>query len=271
VVQPRLTARWSATDRLTIKGGAGYFVQEPTPDQTDPAFGNPALKTERSVHLSAGTEYKPRPWITLDATVFYKDISNLVSRSSATVTDASGMTRPENYTNGGHGRAYGLELVARHEFTSKFSGWLAYTLSRATRHDAGGSEDRLFDYDQTHILTVIASYLLPRNWQIGGRFRLVSGNPITPVVGSVYNASIDRYQPTYGAVNSDRLPAFHQLDLRVDKRWIYQRWMLNLYLDIQNIYNRANVEDRDYNFNYRQSNPQQGLPILPILGVKAEF
>jgi outer membrane receptor for monomeric catechols len=175
------------------------------------------------------------------------------------------------YDNKGSGRVIGLELVARHEFTNKFSGWLAYTLSRSTRHDSMATEDRLFDYDQTHILAVLGSYLLPRNWQVGGRFRLVSGNPITPVTGAVFNASNDRYDPTYGKVNSDRLPLFHQLDLRVDKRWIYQQWILNLYLDIQNVYNHANVENYDYNFNYRKSNPQQGLPILTILGVKAEF
>jgi hypothetical protein len=113
--------------------------------------------------------------------------------------------------------------------------------------------------------------MLPRNWQVGGRFRLVSGNPITPVIGSVYNASLDRYDPYYGAPNSDRLPMFHQLDLRVDKRWIFQRWMLNLYLDIQNVYNRVNVENYNYNYNFRRANAQQGLPILTILGIKAEF
>ena len=47
--------------------------------------------------------------------------------------------------------------------------------------------------------------------------------------------------------------------------------MLNLYLDIQNVYNRTNTEDRDYNFNYSQSKPQQGLPILTILGIRAEL
>jgi TonB family protein len=271
VAQPRLTARWSVTDKLTIKGGAGLFAQEPTPDETDPSFGNPALKTERALHYSVGTEFKPRPWITLDLTGFYKDIFNLVSRTDKVVADGNGGTKPLIYDNGGHGRAIGLELVARHDFTKKFAGWVAYTLSRATRRDSGSSEDRLFDFDQTHILTLIGSYLLPRNWQIGGRFRLVSGNPITPVTGAVYNASTDRYDATYGAVNSSRLPLFHQLDVRVDKRWVYQRWMLNLYLDIQNIYNRANTEDFDYNFNYTQHNPQQGLPILPILGVRAEF
>ena len=57
----------------------------------------------------------------------------------------------------------------------------------------------------------------------------------------------------------------------MDKRWIYNGWILNVYLDIQNVYNRSNTEDFDYNFNYRQSNPQQGLPILPILGFKGEY
>jgi TonB family protein len=267
VAQPRVTARWSATSRLTFKGGVGWFAQEPSPDQTDPSFGNPALKTEHALHTSVGAEYKPRPWITLDVTGYYKDISNLVSRTNA----LSDTGTPLTYDNHGQGRAIGLELVARHEFTHNFAGWFAYTLSRSTRRDSGSTEDRLFDFDQTHILTLIGSYLLPRNWQIGGRFRLISGNPITPVGGSVYNASLDRYQPTYGAINSARLPMFHQLDVRVDKRWVFPRWMFNLYLDIQNIYNRPNVEDFDYNFDFSRSNPQQGLPILPILGMKAEI
>jgi hypothetical protein len=67
------------------------------------------------------------------------------------------------------------------------------------------------------------------------------------------------------------LPLFHQLDLRVDKRWIYQRWILGVYLDVQNLYNRPNTEDFDYNFNFRKSSPQQGLPILPILGIRGEL
>jgi TonB family protein len=271
VFQPRITTRWGVTEKITIKGGIGLFAQDPTPDEVDPSFGNPALKSEKALHYSAGIEFKPRPYITLDATGFYKDIYNLVSRTDRTVTDANGQPHALLYDNGGRGRAIGLELVARHDFTNKFSGWLAYTLSRATRLDSGATSWRLFDYDQTHILTLLGSYQLPRNWQIGGRFRLVSGNPITPVTGAVYSASNDRYYPTYGNVNTARLPLFHQLDLRVDKRWIYQGWILNVYLDVQNVYNRANTEDFDYNFNFRQSNPQQGLPILPILGVRGEF
>jgi hypothetical protein len=72
-------------------------------------------------------------------------------------------------------------------------------------------------------------------------------------------------------VNTARNGTFHQLDLRVDKRWVYKRWMFNAYLDIQNVYNRANPEGIQYNYNFRQSKPQQGLPLLTILGMRAEF
>ncbi len=268
--QPRLTARYQVTPQVAAKGGVGLFVQEPDFEETDKSFGNPNLKAERALHYSAGAEFKPRPHITLDGTVFYKDMSSLVSRTDTLTTGPMG-PRPLVYDNGGTGRVYGLELLFRHEFTDKFSGWLAYTLSRAERRDSGETSSRLFDFDQTHILTLLGSYSLPRNWLVGGRFRLVSGNPITPVSGSVFNALSDRYDPTFGPPNSARNQPFHQLDLRVDKRWIYQSWILSVYLDIQNVYNRANPEGLNYNFDYRKSKVQQGLPILPILGVRGEF
>jgi TonB family protein len=272
VAQPRVTARWELSPQLLVKGGAGLFVQAPdiTQGEDDPKFGNPDLLVERARHYSLGIEYKPRPYITIDATGFYKDLYGLVSKTNV-IVQQDGMEKPLIYDNGGKGKVYGLELVARHEFTSKFTGWIAYTLSRAKRRDSTATEDRLFDFDQTHILTAVASYLLPRNWQVGGRFRLVSGNPRTPVVGAVFNSSTDRYDQVFGPVNSDRNSLFHQLDLRIDKRWIYEKWMFSLYMDIQNVYNRSNVEALQYNYNFRQSKPQQGLPILTILGMRAEF
>ena len=270
-IQPRITARYGINEHVTVKGGIGLFAQEPTFDETDPNFGNPNLKGERAIHYSAGVEYKPRPYITLDATGFYKDMYSMVSPNPGQYTDADGNVKPLRYDNNGKGRAYGLELVARHEFANNFTGWLAYTLSRSERLDSGSTTYRLFDFDQTHILTVLGTYSLPRNWQIGGRFRFVTGDPTTPIVNSVFNASTDQYDPVYGKVNSARTDAFHQLDLRVDKRWVYQSWMLDMYLDIQNVYNRANPEGVSYNYNFRKTAVQQGLPILPILGIRADF
>jgi TonB family protein len=273
IAQPRFTARWQLVPGLTVKGGAGLFVQEPDLNQgeNDPEFGNPDLRAERARHYSMGFELRPLPHLSFDLTGFYKDLRRLISRTDDIATLEDGTPDPLVYDNRGKGRVYGLELVARHDFAHNFTGWIAYTLSRALRTDSGATEERLFDFDQTHILTAVASYLLPRNWQVGGRFRLVTGNPTTPVIGSVFNASFDRYDPIYGGVNTARIGTFHQLDLRIDKRWIYRDWILGIYLDIQNVYNRANPEGIQYNADYSDSRPQQGLPILTILGIRGEF
>ena len=266
---PRLTTRYQLTKPVALKAGVGLFYQEPDPytGQLDKNFGNPDLKAELAIHYSAGVEWKPREHISLDVTGFYKDLSHWISTTTATRPDGT----PVRFDNNGAGRVYGMEVVARHELTSKFTGWLAYTLSRATRRDSGSTTYRLFEYDQTHILTVFGTYELPRNWRIGSRFRLVSGDPTTPVTGAVYNASTLAYNAIFGAKYSDRLPPFVQLDLRVDKRWIFNRWMLNAYLDLQNVFNRANPEAMQYNYDYTKHQVRQGLPIYPILGLRGEI
>lgn len=267
---PRFNARLKISDSWAIKGGVGLFYQEPSFDETNEAFGNPDLGLEQAMHYSAGVEFRPLPHLVLDVTGFYKDLDNLVSRTEDTAL-VNGETVPFVYNNGGVGRVYGMELLLRHEFANNFSGWISYTLSKAERRDYEADKWRLFDYDQTHILTILGTYHLPKNWSIGMRWRLVSGSPYTPRDGAVYVVDDGEYSPTYGEPNSSRLPPFHQLDLRLDKRWIFDNWMLTAYLDLQNAYNQANVTNYTYNFDSSRKRPSQSLPILPVIGLKGEF
>jgi TonB family protein len=266
-VEPRLAARQTITSRLLAKGGVGLFHQEPDFGEDYPGFGNPALTSEKAWHYSAGLEWRVTSALSLDATGFYKSLHDLVSPTSA--VSAGG--QPLIYDNGGRGRVIGAEVLLRHDFSQRFTGWIAYTLSRAERLDSGAATWRLFDYDQTHILTALGSYRLNRHWTLGSRFRYVSGNPRTPVVGSVVNATADQYEPLFGSTNSARNPAFHQLDLRIDRRWTFNRWLLDAYLDVQNVYNHKSPEGLAYSYDYRQSAPQGGLPILTIFGLRAEL
>ncbi|NUO54499.1 MAG: hypothetical protein HOV80_37115, partial [Polyangiaceae bacterium] len=71
--------------------------------------------------------------------------------------------------------------------------------------------------------------------------------------------------------NTERLPLFHALDLRVDKRWKFKYWQLSTYLDVQNVYNNQNAEAVGYNFNYTAREYVNGLPILPSIGIRADF
>ena len=140
------------------------------------------------------------------------------------------------------------------------------------RRDLPTDPLRPFQYNQTHILTAIASYKLGRGWQVGARFRLISG-PLGTTRG--YGA----FDATAGAQNSadsyppfgQRLPLFHQLDLRADKVWTFASWKASAYLDLQNATNSQAVERLSYNYNFTQSNYVKGLPILPSVGLRAEF
>ena len=202
---------------------------------------------------------------------------------------------------------YGLEVMLRHQLGKHFFGWIAYTLSRSERQSPVAPRDPalvsigdivpfsadginsnyrgvwdptqwfLFDKDQTHNLQLVASWKLPRRWDVGCRVRYVTGNPITPQLGFTnkqfeFDAARGRYVDIVGNLRSDRMGPFFQVDARVDKQWLYNSWTFSVYLDIQNInyfwYNSPEL----YAYNYDNSQRQSvGGVILPSLGIRAEF
>jgi len=264
-INPRLSARLRVAAQTTLKAGAGFFSQPPQYGETISGFGNPKLGLTHAQHYSLGVEQGLGAHASLTVDTFYKRLRDLEVNG---VDDGGQATQ----VNGGTGRIYGLEVLAKlnPSWLTRGFGFLSYTLSRSQRNDHG-TEWRLFDYDQTHILTVAGGYRLPRNWQLGTTFRLVSGNPNTPVTGSIYDANRDYYTPRFGATNSGRDPLFHQLNVRVEKAWQYRAWRLATYLDVQNAYNHRSQEGLHYSYDYGQSAPIPGLPLLPSLGVRGEF
>lgn len=277
-VDPRMVVRWTSSPVQVWKAGAGIFHQMPEPQLLDPAYGNPNLPPIWADQYSFGFERRLRPALTVDAT------SYLVRRHNQPVP-------PPPFSPAGEERSYGLEVIVKHEFTARFYGWLAYTLSWSEQtayavnaaqqgnpnmgnvQTVGGATTTTWfptDYDQRHNLIAVGSYQL-KKWRLGGRFRLVSGAPETPVVGSVYDADLNQYQCQYGASNSARKPTFHQLDVRVDRTWTFRLWELSAYLDVQNVYNAENPEATIYDYRCRGSEAIRGLPILPILGVRGLF
>ena len=269
-VDPRLRTSVKIADRTKLKGGTGIYSQAPQPVEASDVFGNPRIGPEFAWQNSIGIEQEFNYGITLDATTFYNVLWNLSTASLDLTRQPDGDVSAENFSNTGRGRVYGLEILLRKQLTGSVFGWVAYTLSRSERREPG-EEFALFDFDQTHILTLIGVYRFPKNWQVGARFRLVSGNPNTPVAGATYDASGGFYTPINGAINSDRFPVFHQLDLRVDKRWIWRLVSLSLYLDVQNVYNAQNVEFWNYSFDFTERTPIMSLPIIPSIGSKFEW
>ncbi|MCL2178876.1 MAG: TonB-dependent receptor [Proteobacteria bacterium] len=274
-VDPRLAISYAFAERFKLKGALGLFHQPPNylNGQVSSVFGNPNLKPERSVHSSVGLEVNITKAIDLDIQFYAKNgfnISRLTSggdsQSNLNVADT---TKP--WDNSGSSRAYGMEILLRHQLTDRFFGWIAYSLSRSERNNILQGGYRRSSFDQPHNLIVVASYKLPLDFVLGAKLQYVSGNTSTPVVGAIFDANSDSYHPLNGYANSTRMPDFFQLDVRLDKRFVFQKWMLSLYLDVQNVTNRKNPETPIHNYDYTQSTFLSGLPILPTIGIRGEF
>ena len=263
-VDPRFVARYAFAPTWLIKGGVGLFSQPPQPQEAAASVdGNPELRPTRSIHVSTGLEKQISPDLRVGVEGFYKQLFDRVVGAPP--------GESPSFTNDGIGRIYGAELDVRLLPSSgRYYGLLSYTLMRSERNDRGEGW-RPFDFDQSHIFNVAGGYRFKNNIEIGGRFLYVAGNPTTPVLGSLFDSASGLYLPIFGPVNSARNPAFHRLDVRLAKVWYLDRQVVTLYLDVQNAYNRRNQEDVSYNFDFSESEPLAGLPILPSIGARVAF
>lgn len=114
------------------------------------------------------------------------------------------------------GRSYGLELMLRREARQGPYGWIAYTLSASERRRDGSYVP--FDFDRTHLLNLVLGMPLARNWDVGVRVQYQSGKPATTTTG----------------YNSARMNGYVRVDLRVDKRVVWNQWLLDFYVDLTN-------------------------------------
>jgi TonB family protein len=274
-VSPRMTARYELVPgprSTTLKAGSGLFYQAATLMDVVLSDDPKKLRSQRAWQNSLGVEQKFTDHLMLSVEGFYNLLDNLIERG----VNEQGVPA---YNNLGTGRIYGMEVMLRYSEDEHFFGWVSYTLSRSERTYQPGQPSQLFYLDQPQILTLLGSYVLGRGWEIGTRFRYVTGNLYTPCIGlgpgsppGIYSSTQTSYLCLSGQQNSQRLPPFHELDVRVDKRWVFGAFTLGVYLDIINVYNRVNPDFMAYNYDFTQSRPQTGsLPFVPSLGIRGEF
>lgn len=258
-LSPRFSASYALSDQWSLSGNIGRYYQLPayTTLGFADAEGRLVNKDNRlgyigSTHYVAGVEYRPGRATQITLEGFYKhydhypvsltDSIALANKGTDYVAVGDEAVKPV-----GEGRAYGVELMLR---TQEFYGVvasLAYTWyhSEFKKLDAQLQNTRSYvpsNWDNRHIFSLTATRKVGKSWDLGLKWRYVAGGPYTPYdveTSSRIDAWDARKQPYYDYTlfNTGRLPAFHQLDVRVDKSFFFKKWSLVLYADIQNIYN----------------------------------
>ncbi len=221
----RLVGRYQIDRHWLAKAYVGSFHQPSQPEAYDSDFGNPDLKLERAYHFGLGGEWKPTKLWTIDAEAYFVDRFDLAEFTSQTeVDDATGQVRPLNFLNTEVSDTLGFEVLIKREVTDNMFGWLSYTLSRSMERREPEEIDRPTAFDQRHTLNAVLSYSLDSGWEFGGRYQLATGRPITPVIGSTFDADSGSYRPVQGPSRSGRRPAYNKFDVRVEKTWLLKTW-----------------------------------------------
>jgi hypothetical protein len=257
-VEPRLRIEYTHQEAWTYSAGIGRYHQMPSLIQVEKVFGNPHLSHFDATHYVAGIEHIGIDGWEWKSELYYKDIDNLVSSDPVT-----------RYNNSGEGKAAGLELFVRKTRTDRWSGWLSFALSKAERTNTATGESFPFEYDQPVAVTLVGNYHFNDKWELGAKWWYHSGAPYTPIIGSTEDTEREgRYRPIYGDINSERMPDYHRLDLRLSHHFSKKT---SAYIELINAYGKKNISGYEYNGNYSDRDPIYQLPMLLSFGVSSSF
>jgi hypothetical protein len=278
-LSPRISFRYLLAARWTANASIGRYYK--IPPYTILGFAdnngilvNKASKYLRSDHYVAGVEYLPSSALRFTAEAFYKDYDNVpVSvRNGISLSNLGSdfnVLGNEAVVTNGKGRAYGFELFAQQKLTDRFFGILAYTLYWS-KYSGRNGEFIPSSWDNRHLLSATMGYKLPRNWEVGLKFRFQGGAPFTPfdeAASQLNYLSGGQGILDYSKLNTLRLYSFHSSDLRIDKKWNFRKTSFDLFLDITNWYLAKSAEPDSYTFKRNAGNTgfatTDGQPIKP--------
>lgn len=264
-LSPRISASYAISEKLSFSSSYGLYYR--LPSYTQIAFSNAASMTLnpgkyiQSTHLVGGFEYVPNNNFRLTLEGFYKwyadyPVSITDGISLANKGTEFGAIGNEPVVQNGKGRAYGFEFFLQQKLTKRFFGVLSYTLYWSEFTGLNGQYAPA-SWDNRHLISYTMGYKLPKDWEIGLKFRYQGAAPYTPFDMEKSRANymtLGTGVLNYALVNTQRLPAFHAGDIRIDKKWNFKKISLDLFLDIQNFYGSKSAGMPQYTFKRNNDN-----------------
>lgn len=299
---PRISASYNLSGPFYLNANAGRYFQLPLytamgfKDEDGILVNKKTLRYFRSDQVATGLEYRPSESLKINADLFYKWFAN----GAASVNDSIPITSQGNdfgvigneaVIADSKGKAYGFEISAKWILHQKLSLLSSYTFVRSWVMDERKQKYVPSSWDNKSLFTGTFLYSPIRTWDIGVKFRYMGGMPYTPIDPQL-SALVESWNTLHEAVkdysrfNEERMKAFAQVDIRIEKSLYWKRYMLNLYLDIQNLLNYKTAGPPDYISTGVIENPQAPVAeqryimkwlknesgtILPSIGIIFEF
>ena len=300
-LSPRLSLSYRLIDGLYASGSAGLYYQ--LPPYTGLGFkGNSGeLINKRLRYMSVSQGSLGLSWQTssnfeLSAEGFYKEYDRIPYSVSDGIPLACkgndyGVIGNEELTSTAQGRSYGVEVLLRWLIAKKLNLASSFTLFKSEYRNNKESEYIASAWDNRYIFNLSGTYNFPHHWSFGMKVSCIGGAPYTPYdtdkssLVTAWNAQGRPYYD-YSKYNTGRLPAFGQIDVRVDKTFYLKRCMLGFYIDLQNVTKStfkqpdiymstgvienpsAPITEQRYKMKYIE---QKSGTLMPTLGITFEY
>ena len=279
-ISPRMSASFIVDSSWNINASVGRYFKLPQYTilgyrDAAGALINQNTQYIGTTHFVAGIEFVPEPSIRMTVEGFYKTytdypVSLIDSVSLANRGTDFGVVGNEPVASLGTGRAYGAEIFFQKKLTEQFFTTVSYTLLFSEFTGLYSSTYIPSAWDFRHLVSGIVGYKFGDGWEVGGKFRYAGGSPFT----AIDTAASRRLYLLTGQVqldnrrlNQERLNAFRQVDVRIDKKWSFQAWSLDLFIDVQNVFGFALDAPQQYTFARNADNSDwvstDGQPVRP--------
>lgn len=250
-LSPRLSLSYQLTEHWSLSGNAGLYYQLPPYTalglkNNNGLYANKyALRYMQVSQGSIGLNWRKGDTFEVSVEGFYKDYDKI----PLSVADGIPLTCKGNdygvignelLTSTAQGRSYGAELLLKWLVAKKLNLASSFTLFKSEYRTDKESEYIASAWDNRFIFNLRGTYNLPRHWSVGMKVSCIGGAPYTPYdadkssLVTAWNAQGKPYYD-YTRYNEERLPAFTQVDIRIDKTFYLKRCMLGFYIDLQNI------------------------------------
>jgi hypothetical protein len=279
VLSPRLTLSRTLGERTRIELNAGRYYQAPSFIWLiGDASNAKSLKPIRADQVVLGVEHRITDDIRIQVEGFYKWYADYPSRMfrPQAVLSPSGFEDVtsdipfglEPLSSVGTGVARGVELFVQKKLGEiPLFGLISLTMQQSNFTGLDGTS-RPSPFDSRFIFNVAAGYRIGNVWELTAKFRLAQGLPTTPFVTSGPTAgSLDFSRYNEG----ERLPTFHAMDIRIDRRWSFQAWQLITYIDVQNVYGRKNITQLRWDPRTQDIAKPLGVAVIPSIGLNVLF
>jgi hypothetical protein len=270
---PRINMAYRTGSGITVRGAWGYYYQSPIYRQIAyPISSDTNTHSQRAIHYVLGVDYdlnigdEAQHFIKIKFEGYHKKYDGLI-----TSTQSSNGIISYSRKNDATGKTWGTDLYVAYS-RSGFYGWLSYGLLSSKQEVQGGTSFPR-NTDQRHTFAAVGDVELGSGWSMNARFVYGSGYAFTPST-AVYRDATKEYEWIEGKPNSEYLPSYERVDLRVSKDLLLFGKSTSIYLDVSNLLNAKNIQAYRYRFNNTGQPLREDVtlwPILPTFGVSVRF